>query len=229
MIFSTPAARTMSQILRVRKLRDIRILSHQFEVVSECAFPGQPLAIAAVSLEEIAQVYLIISHVYLRFDSAFRPPAGRQRPTAFADQPLARLGRNSKPFPRGESNLRAHSVRGLGGHSVYALAGAQSEVIVRLLVARLDARSTSMKLKAKHLSNKLELNDLSSASIFWQQYSTTRKGLSLTEFFVLVPSSQTSRFPNNAPVQSSTFRCLLDARRTEARDLNINASPSLPI
>src|SRR6185503_8870448 len=54
----------------VRKLRYIRVLGHQFEVVPECPFPGQPLAIAAVSLEEVAQVYLIISHVYLRFDSA---------------------------------------------------------------------------------------------------------------------------------------------------------------
>jgi len=36
------------------------------------------------------------------------------------------------------------SLRELGRHSVYALAGAQSVVRTRLLVARLDARSTSM-------------------------------------------------------------------------------------
>ena len=53
---------------RVRELRYIRVLSHQFEIVSECAFPGQPLAVAAVSLEEVAQVYFILSHVYLRID-----------------------------------------------------------------------------------------------------------------------------------------------------------------
>src|SRR5215471_3618319 len=50
----------------VRQFRYIRILSYQFEVVSECAFPGQPLAVAAVSLEEVAQVYFVLSHVSLQ-------------------------------------------------------------------------------------------------------------------------------------------------------------------
>src|SRR5262245_26381240 len=66
----------------------------------------------------------------------------------------------------------AHSLRELGRHSVYALAGAQSEVLVRLLVARLDARSTSINQSEASCQKQREFNDL---TFVFGHYSTDCK------------------------------------------------------
>ncbi|PYT03197.1 MAG: hypothetical protein DMF60_19105 [Acidobacteria bacterium] len=81
----------------------------------------------------------------------------------------------SETAPAGGPTLNGFSVDALkevGRHSVYALSGAQSEITTRLLVARLDARSTSKTQSEASFKNKLELNDLSSASSCSQEYIT---------------------------------------------------------
>ena len=65
-------------------------------------------------------------------------------------------------------------MREFGRHSVYALAGAQSEVLVRLLMARLMC-STLMIHKRSISPNLLSLNIKHQFGKCWQHYSTERK------------------------------------------------------
>jgi len=90
-------------------------------------------------------------------------------------RPRIRLCSETVPAEGQAPASAIYPLRELGRHSVCARAGAQSVETFRLLVARLDARSTSMNQSEASCQNKLELNDLPSVSSVWQDYSTSCK------------------------------------------------------
>ena len=93
-------------------------------------------------------------------------------------------------------------MQGLGRHSVYTLSDAQPEVVVRLLVARLDARSTSIKQSEASFKYGSIPTIGSSALIFLQQYSTIRKRGFCSRFDYNLPGFHSS----SAPITTYSLR-----------------------
>src|SRR5262249_3732668 len=120
-----------------------------------------------MSLEEVTQIYFVLSH---------GSPPDRLTMTTRGHSPTRPVPIDCapKPFLQGghPTASAAHSLRELGRHSAYALAGAQSVVLVRLLVARLDARSTSINQSEASCQKQREFNDL---TFVFGHYSTDCK------------------------------------------------------